>query len=265
MLYTNCMSKRLLELLQAYTSTVREEKAIVMEKSYLPIVFIGDIHGDLEVLNVVDRWVGKAPIVFLGDYVDRGNEGVEVLTTLLTWKLEQKEKVFLLRGNHEDIRLNSYYGFLNELRWKTGELYGETLPALNTFYRLLPIAFLIDEWIIAVHGGATVPPIGRQELKTIKDESDYTLQLLWNDPCNEEYIPRGGNTRCYTEEELIEFLNSTKTEKMIRAHQYIGGKGIKVMWNEKLYTVFSTRYGNPSARIGILKATSNLKIETLLY
>ncbi len=243
----------------------REEKIITIDNPSSPILFIGDIHGDTEVLSILSRWTERYYMVFLGDYVDRGSEGVEVLSTLLEWKAEQKEKIFLLRGNHEDINLNSYYGFLRELRWKTAELYPETVKALSAFYQSLPVALFVDDEIVAIHGGATIPPISRKEIQHLNEGSEYLIQLLWNDPCDDEYIPRGGGTTCFEEYDLTAFLDNVNAKTLIRAHQYIQGKGIKTLWNNKLYSVFSSRYGNPSAHIGILKVSPSFQVEKLLY
>ena len=54
-------------------------------------------------------------ILFLGDYVDRGLQGTEVLLSLFQLKIEDPEHVFLLRGNHESVEMNIYYGFFEEI------------------------------------------------------------------------------------------------------------------------------------------------------
>jgi len=51
---------------------------------------------------VVRRYL-KRPnrIVFLGDYVDRGDFSEENIQYLLSLKLEHPDEIFLLAGNHE--------------------------------------------------------------------------------------------------------------------------------------------------------------------
>lgn len=52
--------------------------------------------------------------VFLGDYVDRGKNSIEVLVTLFIYKILYPDIMFMVRGNHEEARTNSTYGFLSE-------------------------------------------------------------------------------------------------------------------------------------------------------
>ena len=44
--------------------------------------------------------------LFLGNYVDRGKNSLEVICTLFALKLKYPDSVFLLRGSHEDREIN---------------------------------------------------------------------------------------------------------------------------------------------------------------
>ena len=57
-------------------------------------------------------------IVFLGDYVDRGECGVEVFLFLAALKLNYPTTVTMLRGNHESISMNEAYNFRKEVLYK---------------------------------------------------------------------------------------------------------------------------------------------------
>ena len=57
----------------------------------------------------------RRPVVFNGDFVDRGDASTEVLASLLLLKLASPDAVHLLRGNHECSLLSTAYGFREEL------------------------------------------------------------------------------------------------------------------------------------------------------
>ncbi len=48
--------------------------------------------------------------LFLGNYVDRGKNSLEVICTLLALKLKFPKHIHLLRGSHEDRHINFYEG-----------------------------------------------------------------------------------------------------------------------------------------------------------
>lgn len=114
---------------------------------------MGDLHGDIhslrtylkelarkEYLDADDPFKIKNPnvrILFLGDYVDRGNYGIEVLYTLWRLKVENPENVIMVRGNHEDILLNLNYGFVKEFLKKFPQK-DSLLSSIDGFYKLLP-------------------------------------------------------------------------------------------------------------------------------
>ena len=68
------------------------------------IFAIGDIHGCLEKLQALITNIGADPqndtLIFIGDYIDRGNSSREVVDYVIRLKKEYKKVVCLL-GNHE--------------------------------------------------------------------------------------------------------------------------------------------------------------------
>lgn len=52
--------------------------------------------------------------IFNGDFVDRGEWGVEVMLILLSLLVARPDCVYLNRGNHEDFPICSVYGFQQE-------------------------------------------------------------------------------------------------------------------------------------------------------
>ena len=86
-----------------------------------PVYVFGDIHGNLEDLlffadNVwklgMDLTAGK--FLFLGDYVDRGENGIECISYLFAMKLLYRNKIHLLRGNHETRDVNGWEDYYKE-------------------------------------------------------------------------------------------------------------------------------------------------------
>ena len=78
----------------------------IMEKpldlsSYRKIIFIGDIHGCYDTLMQYfkDGLEDDVEYIFLGDYVDRGNQNAETMKWL--YSIMDKPNVCFLEGNHE--------------------------------------------------------------------------------------------------------------------------------------------------------------------
>jgi serine/threonine protein phosphatase 1 len=72
---------------------------------------VGDVHGRLDLLKAARTQLlrydqgRESPVVFLGDYVDRGPDSSGVIEFLMNWK---RGGVFCLKGNHEAMMIQAY-------------------------------------------------------------------------------------------------------------------------------------------------------------
>lgn len=72
-------------------------------------IAIGDIHGRLDRLNrLLAALPPDRPLVFLGDYIDRGPDSRGVIDRLN--RLSRRRECVLLCGNHEDMLLDALDG-----------------------------------------------------------------------------------------------------------------------------------------------------------
>ncbi|MBW1981888.1 MAG: serine/threonine protein phosphatase [Deltaproteobacteria bacterium] len=76
-------------------------------------IVIGDIHGCLQKLEAlmqrIDPRPGRDQLVFLGDYIDRGEDSYGVLDYLVEVKKKYPQTIFLM-GNHEKMFLDFLAG-----------------------------------------------------------------------------------------------------------------------------------------------------------
>lgn len=118
-----------------------------------PVKIVSDIHGQykdlLRFLDMADH-PPRSNYLFLGDYVDRGKQSIESICLLFAYKIKFPESVFLLRGNHECETITKIYGFYDECqrRYSIG-LWKKFVSAFN----MLPVAALIEDKILCMHGG----------------------------------------------------------------------------------------------------------------
>jgi hypothetical protein len=133
------------------------------------VFFRGDLHGDIHSFLTDLEWLNTQKylkgfeitrtnfyMVFLGDYTDRGMYGAEVLYTIYRLKLANPDRVFLARGNHEDISLLSRYGFLHEGRAKFGASFTTGIAKIARAYDFLPVVIYLESGANAIqcnHGG----------------------------------------------------------------------------------------------------------------
>ncbi|XP_051536183.1 serine/threonine-protein phosphatase with EF-hands 2-like [Myxocyprinus asiaticus] len=121
------------------------------------ITICGDLHGHLEDLLLVFYKNGfpsaETPYVFNGDFVDRGKESIEILMVLFAFMLLYPHDLHLNRGNHEDHIVNLRYGFTKEVLGKYRVHGKKILKLLQKIFSWLPLATVIDQKVLILHGG----------------------------------------------------------------------------------------------------------------
>jgi len=240
--------ERLADLIdQAYQIFTKEPQLIEWESGELLVV--GDTHGDLDTTVNAVKLAEKngLDLIFLGDYVDRGPKQVENIATLLELKLSWRDKLIMLRGNHESAEMNKWYGFFSVVAATYGPDFYQEFARL---FSQLPYAALVRRKIICVHGGIPrnlkkVDEIGKLPKGEINPLNPIALQLVWNDPCEdiEEFAPswRGGGAMLFGKIAFEKFMAANNLDLMIRSHEP-QDKGYGYLFNNRLLTIFSCRY-----------------------
>ncbi|KAJ8535593.1 hypothetical protein K7X08_023313 [Anisodus acutangulus] len=211
-----------------------------------PIKICGDIHGqygDLLRLFESGGFPPEANYLFLGDYVDRGKQSLETICLLLAYKIKYPENFFLLRGNHECASINRIYGFYDECKRRFNV---KLWKCFTECFNCLPVAALIDEKILCMHGGLSPDLTNLDQIRNLPRPTDVPdsgllCDLLWSDP-SREVKGWGMNDRgvSYTfgPDKVAEFLMQHDMDLVCRAHQVVED-GYEFFAERQLVTIFS--------------------------
>lgn len=237
------------------------------------ITVVGDIHGQFfDFVHMLEQVSGppspENPILFNGDFVDRGVWSIEVLLSLYAMKLQYPHSVHFNRGNHESEMTNYQYGFANEVEVK----YEKKLMSLfSESFRLLPLATVLEGQVFVVHAGLPGPEerlweewmqkapdeaagvLKRDKQVTLKEIEDsdrnvepnpmqypLVIDLLWSDPKGANgYGPSTRVPMIYTfgPDVAERFLEANNLKYMIRSHETKSAGHQETV--KRVYTVFS--------------------------
>lgn len=153
-----------------------------------PTVVVGDIHGQYYDLLKMFRLCpdpSKSNYLFLGDYVDRGDCSIEVLLLLYSMKLNFPKTFWMIRGNHESLRMTDYFTFRKECSVKYSE---KVYKAALLSFAELPLGAVMNDQFLCVHAGisnqlSTVDQISKIDRHQINFPSKGLFcDLVWSDP-----------------------------------------------------------------------------------
>lgn len=233
------------------------------------LVLIGDIHGDLKTLFKILDGIkfeefltnGNNKMIFLGDYVDRGNDSIGVLYTLCYLKQKYPDSVILMRGNHEapvEFPFSSHdlpYRIVQRYGAREGKMIYQV--KVLKFFNLLTLATIVHNHLLLVHGG--LPTRGIELISNFKKliasaqdahiHNSMMEEILWNDPWQPSsdredwtYSKRGFG-RLFGPEISKKWLKMSKTKVVVRGHQPC--QGFKVDHEGMIMTLFSCKEPYP--------------------
>jgi len=211
-----------------------------------PLKICGDVHGQYSDLLRLFEYGGFPPdanYLFLGDYVDRGKQGLEVICLLLAYKVKYPENFFMLRGNHECSSISRIYGFYDECKRRYNI---KVWRVFCDVFNCLPFAAIVDEKVFCIHGGPSPELKDMQQIMAIKRPTDIPdvgmlCDFLWSDP-DAEVAGWGENDRgvsyTYGTDVVAAFLDKFDFDLIVRAHQVVEN-GYEFFGKRQLVTVFS--------------------------
>jgi len=231
-------------LIDKSLAIIKEQKMLVELEA--PLHVCGDIHGQYyDLLRIFEHcgYPGEYSYLFLGDYVDRGKQSLETVCLLLSYKIKYPEKVTLLRGNHESSVTNRIYGFYDECKRRYNVRLWKSFTEL---FNYLPVAAIIDDKILCMHGGLSPELKNIQNIADINRPTDIPdtgllCDLLWSDPDKEvaEYDENDRGVSVIFGEKIVQDFNKKNDlDLIIRAHQVVDD-GYEFFAQRQLITIFS--------------------------
>jgi protein phosphatase len=224
-----------------------------------PIKIFGNIHGDyIDLMRFLDIWgspsesgdISGFDYLFLGNYVDKGCQSLEVICLLMALKLKYPKQIFMLRGNHEDRNVNKYLGLGQECNRRLGEDINDPnsiFQKLNDMFEYLPMAAIVNDKstnnkVFCVHAGISATNQKVEDIEKIQRPLKITLgqinnetqqmamDLLWSDPAiNDDILgahpnlvrdpTKQNNMSVFGADIVDKFLKLNQLQLMIRGNQ----------------------------------------------
>jgi hypothetical protein len=234
-----------------------ESKLYVLDRARFKassrLLVVGDVHGDLQTIHSIQKIFDPSEdmIIFLGDYADRGLNGVEVVDTIRSLSDNNPQNVIVLKGNHEDYTDDGeplFYpcDLVNEAeRKKEGGWRKYFLNELQPFLKRLYLAAILPGECLFVHGGISSKIVDIDSMA--KATREIETDMLWSDPFEGtgEHPNFRGEGILFGEDVTDTVCKRLGVERIIRSHE--PDKSLSGPFYEhdgKVVTISSTRvYG----------------------
>ena len=223
---TNISSNVILSIIKDTKQLFKKENSLL--QLHGNFVVVGDIHGNInDLLRIFERcgYPPKSNYIFLGDYVDRGPNSLEVIIFLFCFKILYPNNLFMIRGNHECESITTIYGFKKDCDKK----YDQTV--YNKFMKCfmnLSYAAVVNDSYLCVHGGIGpylryLDDIDQIEKPLISANSQIANDLVWSDPNDSVkgfQESARGTGYYFNAKKLNSFLKENRLKKLIRSHEH---------------------------------------------
>jgi hypothetical protein len=202
----------------------RENLAMIHPEGPDKIVVFGDIHGDLQSFHAgLEYWGENDVLVLLGDYADRGPEGVEVIEEVHELLEAYPQRVIALKGNHEDYTDDGRPKFapctlIGEAENKKGS-WPAFFTTFSSFLSRLYMSAILPGSVLFVHGGIGSSMRSLDDLVMPGPETINTM--LWSDPGEtqgERPNFRGAGT-VFGPDVTETVLSNLQVELFVRSHE----------------------------------------------
>lgn len=227
---------------------MKREKLIIKIEEGDKAIFVGDTHGDLEASRkIIENFLNnRTKIIFLGDYIDRGEFSKENIDYLLEMKEKNPDNIFLLMGNHEaydiiNLHPNEFWISLKKDEYKY----------YSKLFLSFPLIAITKNNVIALHGA--LPNVSKiEDLERIKIGDDNWKAITWGDfefeNENKEIRLCSGRPK-YSKEYFENVMKNLGMKLLIRSHQPTAPL---IGYDNKCITIFTSKYYPLPRRIAVV-------------
>lgn len=192
------------------------------------ILVVGDLHGDFKAYHDVmeEANLDDDVVIFLGDYADRGKQGVEIIEHLHHMLQQYPRSVVALMGNHELYSKDGRPLFrpcdlIDEAERKRGSWNEFFKGTFSPFMSKLYLTAILPGKALFIHAGITNGVTSKEILE--KPDASLKNDLLWSDAVDGDFyespnIMRGTGKlfgRCLT----ITVCERLDVETILRSHE----------------------------------------------